>query len=74
MKWFTILLLAFTMLSCSTTQTEDVINCDRMITCTLVGCNGEDFGTVDVPACDAELFERGCCQPLPDITCNCPDN
>ena len=74
MKWGLLLLLAFSFAACSTaTETaQEILDCDRLVTCTLVGCDGEIFGSVDVAACDADLFENGCCEPLPEITCNCP--
>jgi hypothetical protein len=72
MKWIFLLMLTLGFLACTTTETQEVLDCNRMVTCTLVGCDGEFFGSVEVPACDADRFENGCCEPLPEITCNCP--
>ena len=72
MKGFILILLcAITFASCTNSQGTDINDCTRMVTCTLVGCDGENFGRVEVPACEAERFERGCCEPRPNITCNC---
>ena len=74
MKWIFTIVLAMAFMACSTNQSEEILTCDRTVSCTLIGCNGEFFGTVDVPACETQNFVNGCCQPLPDITCNCPDS
>ena len=58
LKGLMISIFAVLIMSCSTSMTEDVLECDRMVQCTLLTCNGEYFGTVEVAACEAELFER----------------
>lgn len=58
------------LLSCG--QTKEEADCTRMITCTLVDCEGVVVGHVNIEACQTDQFVNGCCPHLNEVKCNCP--
>jgi len=71
MKWVLILAFALSIISCTTSADE--LDCTRMVTCSLISCDGSVFGSVEVEACHTDRFENGCCPVLEEVTCRCPE-